>query len=205
MFMLTIQRQGLKQLGAVVLCGAVLVAAAAAGRMVRRRAGDAMQAAAPVPAVIATTQDIQNYFLGFGLEVDPTDITADKVKVPRRWDDSFAAFNNIVSQSGKDLTGCKGKTVEKWLAAIPALGSGGQSVYGVLLVRGQQAVGAYLVEKPSGSVSGLSDVVAARAAQESPAPAAADLPADPAGELDADAPILLAPDAAQQTGGFPVD
>ena len=47
-------------------------------------------------------------------------ITADKVKIPRKWDDSFSAFNGVVQQSGMDLARYKGKTVEKWTALIPA-------------------------------------------------------------------------------------
>ena len=202
MFMLTIQKGGLKRVGALALCGAVLAGAALAGRLVRGGAHRAVTAS----ATISSTQDIQTYFLGFGLEVDPTDITADKVKVPRRWDDSFAAFNTIVSQSGRDLSTCKGKTVEKWLAAIPALQQDGQTVYGVLLVRRQQVVGAYLLAKPSGQVSGLSDVVQTLALEQAgeaaaPAPAA---PADPAG-AEAQTAAEPGPELLVETEGYPVE
>ena len=84
-------------------------------------------------------------------------ITADKVKIPRRWDDSFSAFNGVVQQSGMDLARYKGKTVEKWSALLPAASSGETSRYGVLLVYKKKAVGAYLLEKPSGTVLGLQD------------------------------------------------
>ena len=154
----------------------------------------------PAAATIASTQDIQSYFLGFGLEVDPTDITADKVRVPRRWDDSFAAFNTIVSQSGRDLSTCKGKTVEKWLASIPALDREGQTVYGVLLVRKQKVMGAYLLEKPSGRVSGLSDVVQTMALDEAAEDeTAAPLP-DPV-QTTADS----GPELSEAVDGFPVE
>lgn len=53
---------------------------------------------------------------------------------PRKWDDSFSAFNGVVQQSGMDLARYKGKTVEKWTALIPAASSGETSRYGVLLV-----------------------------------------------------------------------
>ena len=59
-------------------------------------------------------------FTGYGLDVDGASITADKVKIPRKWDDSFSAFNGVVQQSGMDLARYKGKTVEKWTALIPA-------------------------------------------------------------------------------------
>lgn len=195
MFMLTIQKANLKKVGAVALCGVVLVAAVAAGKLVRKN----NQRATAASANIASTQDIQTYFLGFGLETDPTDITADKVKVPRKWDDSFAAFNKIVSQSGQDLSDCKGKKVEKWLAAIPSLGTGGQTVYGVLLVRNQKVVGAYLLEKPSGNVSGLSDVVQTMAEKETADESeAAALPEE-------EAPVSLDTEVAAGADGFPVE
>ena len=82
----------------------------------------------------------------------------------RKWDDSFSAFNGVVQQSGMDLTRYKGKTVEKWTAPIPAASRGDVSSYGVLLVYRKKAVGAYLLEKPSGEVSGL--ITAAQTAAE---------------------------------------
>ena len=106
---------------------------------------------------IESAQDIQTWFTGYGLEVDGASITADKVKIPRRWDDSFSAFNGVVQQSGMDLARYKGKTVEKWSALLPAASSGETSRYGVLLVYKKKAVGAYLLEKPSGTVLGLQD------------------------------------------------
>ncbi len=93
MFMLTIQKANLKKIGALALCGAVIAAAAMAGKVVERNTETTA-----VAASVESTQDIQTYFLGFGLEVDPTDITADKVKVPKKWNDSFSAFNNIVAK-----------------------------------------------------------------------------------------------------------
>ena len=98
--------------------------------------------------------------------MDGTSITADKVKIPRKWDDSFSAFNGVVQQSGMDLTRYKGKTVEKWTALIPAASSGETSRYGVLLVYRKKAVGAYLLEKPSGTVMGLKDAQTAMAQAE---------------------------------------
>ena len=56
-----------------------------------------------------------------------------------------------------DLARYKGKTVEKWSALLPAASNGETSRYGVLLVYKKKAVGAYLLEKPSGTVLGLQD------------------------------------------------
>lgn len=195
MFMLTIQKANLKKIGALALCGAVIAAAAMAGKVVEKNTETAA-----VSASIESTQDIQSYFLGFGLEVDPTDITADKVKVPKKWNDSFSAFNNIVAQSGSDLSECKGKTVEKWLAAIPSLGTGEQSMYGVLLLRDQKVVGAYILEKPSGNVKGLTDIVQAKAAEEEKAKESA-----AAAPEEEEVPVSLDVDVAVGADGYPVE
>ena len=65
-----------------------------------------------------------------------------------------------------DLTRYKGKTVEKWTALLPAVSKGDTMSYGVLLVYKKKAIGAYLLEKPSGIVTGLKDAQTAMAMQE---------------------------------------
>ena len=79
----------------------------------------------------------------------------DKVKIPKKWDDSFTAFNQVVGESGLTLADYKGKTVEKWTVLCPARSDGATDTYCVLLVYKAKPVGAYLLEKPSGEVSGL--------------------------------------------------
>ena len=138
MFVVTLSKTSLKKLGAGAACCALVVFSAMLGRFISTRT---VAVAAPVNR-IESAQDIQTWFTGYGLEVDGASITADKVKIPRRWDDSFSAFNGVVQQSGMDLARYKGKTVEKWTA---------------LLVYKKKAVGAYLLEKPSGTVLGLQD------------------------------------------------
>ena len=159
MFVITLSRTSLKKLGLGAMCCALVVCSALLGRYISTRT---VTAAASVNK-IESAQDIQTWFTGYGLEVDGASITADKVKIPRKWDDSFSAFNGVVQQSGMDLTRCKGKTVEKWTALIPAASSGEPSRYGVLLVWRKKAVGAYLLERPSGVVVGLKDLQTAMA------------------------------------------
>lgn len=119
-----------EKLGAGAACCALVVFSAMLGRFISTRT---VAVAAPVNR-IESAQDIQTWFTGYGLEVDGASITADKVKIPRKWDDSFSAFNGVVQQSGMDLARYKGKTVEKWSALLPAASSGETSRYGVLLV-----------------------------------------------------------------------
>ena len=162
MFVVTLNKTSLKKVGAGALCCALVIFSAFLGRYISTRT---VTAAASVNK-IESAQDIQTWFTGYGLDVDGTSITADKVKIPRKWDDSFSAFNGVVQQSGMDLARYKGKTVEKWTALIPAASRGDVSSYGVLLVYKKKAVGAYLLEKPSGTVTGLKDAQTAMALQE---------------------------------------
>ena len=162
MFVVTLNKTSLKKVGAGALCCALVIFSAFLGRYISTRT---VAAAAGVNR-IESAQDIQTWFTGYGLDVDGASITADKVKIPRKWDDSFSAFNGVVQQSGMDLARYKGKTVEKWTALIPAASRGDVSSYGVLLVYKKKAVGAYLLEKPSGTVTGLKDAQTAMALQE---------------------------------------
>lgn len=155
MFVVTLKKAGLKRVGVGVICCALVVFSAVLGRYISGRS--VMAAAAASGNKIESAQDIQTWFTGYGLDVDAATIAADKVKIPRRWDDSFSAFNGVVQQSGMDLARYKGKTVEKWSALLPAASNGETSRYGVLLVYKKKAVGAYLLEKPSGTVLGLQD------------------------------------------------
>ena len=194
MFVVTLSKTSLKKLGAGAACCALVVFSAMLGRFISTRT---VAVAAPVNR-IESAQDIQTWFTGYGLEVDGASITADKVKIPRKWDDSFSAFNGVVQQSGMDLARYKGKTVEKWSALLPAASNGETSRYGVLLVYKKKAVGAYLLEKPSGIVTGLKDAQTAMALQEAQEVSGEDFSGDWGERHDEE---LSAADQAQQTSG----
>ena len=182
MFVVTLNRTRLRHIGVGVMCCAMVVCSALLGRYISNQT---VETAADTSSKIESAQDIQTWFTGYGIEVDGASITADKVKIPRKWDDSFAAFNEVVGQSGMDLSRYKGKTVEKWQALIPSASSGEESRYGVLLVYKKKAIGAYLLSKPSGVVTGMGDAQAAMAAME-------------------DTTVVAIPEgAAQQTSGEP--
>ena len=103
--------------------------------------GGAVTASAAAVPGIETTQDIGTYFTGYGFDTDLASAAVDKVKIPKKWDDSFAAFNQIVQESGLDLADYKGKTVEKWTVLCPQLSTGDHDTYCVLLVYKAKAVG----------------------------------------------------------------
>ncbi|OUQ37843.1 DUF4830 domain-containing protein [Faecalibacterium sp. An121] len=210
MFVLTLNRARLRQIGVGAMCCAVVVCSALLGRYISTRT---VETAASPGGRIESAQDIQTWFTGYGLEVDGASITADKVKIPRKWDDSFSAFNEVVAQSGLDLSRYKGKTVEKWQALIPSASNGQESYYGVLLVYKKKPVGAYLLAKPSGMVTGLGDAQAAMAdAQQEAAAAAASqeaaasVPAEAAAQLqeaqESTAPYI---DLPLDANGYPVE
>ena len=161
MFLFTVTKPGLRQAGALALCAVCLCGTVAAAV---HFTGGAVAASAAAAPGIETTQDIGSYFTGYGFETDRASASVDKVKIPKKWDDSFAAFNQVVQESGLDLADYKGKTVEKWTVLCPQLSTGEHDTYCVLLVYKTKAVGAYLLQKPSGEVTGL--VTAAKASAE---------------------------------------
>ena len=194
MFVVTLNKTSLKKLGLGAMCCALVVCSALLGRYISSRT---VTASASVNK-IESAQDIQTWFTGYGLDVDGASITADKVKIPRKWDDSFSAFNGVVQQSGMDLARYKGKTVEKWTALIPAASNGDASRYGVLLVYKKKAVGAYLLERPSGVVVGLKDMQAAMAEAEAQQTSGEDYSGDWGERHDEE---LTGSEPAQQTSG----
>ncbi len=155
MFMITLNKKNIKRIAVGCLCATVLCVGWFSTSSLREDSTHANSN----NIKISSTQDIQTFFTGYGFSSDPVDISADKVEIPKSWDDSFAAFNTLVAQSGFDLTDYKGKTVEKWLARIPAFSIGDSTVYGVLLVYKETVIGSYLLEKPSGKVTGLADAL----------------------------------------------
>lgn len=175
MFLFTVTKPGLRQAGALALCAVCLAGTVTAAV---RLAGKSVTASATVQTTIENTQDIGTYFTGYGFEVDLSTAAVDKVKIPKKWDDSFTAFNQVVGESGLTLADYKGKTVEKWTVLCPARSDGATDAYCVLLVYKAKPVGAYLLEKPSGEVSGLitATQTAAEAAEQQAAETSAALP-----------------------------
>ncbi len=158
MFMVTLEKRSLRRVIAVALVGV-----AACGLWFGRQHYLGNTGTAGSAVEITTTQDVQTYFTGYGITIDQTSLNADRVQVPSTWDDAFVAFNEVVAQSGYDLSDVKGETIEKWVASIPDQSTGEISQYAVLLLKDSNIVGAYLLEKPSGEVTGVDDAVVAMA------------------------------------------
>ena len=197
MFYCTLTKPGLRQAGALALCAVCLCGAVTAAV---HFSGEAVTAGAAADPGIETTQDIGTYFTGYGFETDLATAAVDKVKIPKKWDDSFAAFNQVIQESDLDLSGYKGKTVEKWTLLCPQLSTGDQDTYCVLLVYKAKAIGAYLLQKPSGEVTGL--VTAAKAGADA---AAAQDPAKTAPPQDSDAQAAQTQAAAEEPIEYPTE
>ena len=197
MFYCTLTKPGLRQAGALALCAVCLCGAVTAAV---HFSGEAVTAGAAADPGIETTQDIGTYFTGYGFETDLATAAVDKVKIPKKWDDSFAAFNQVIQESDLDLSGYKGKTVEKWTLLCPQLSTGDQDTYCVLLVYKAKAIGAYLLQKPSGEVTGL--VTAAKAGADA---AAAQDPAENAPPQDGDAQAAQTQAAAEEPIEYPTE
>ena len=197
MFYCTLTKPGLRQAGALALCAVCLCGAVMAAV---HFSGEAVTAGAAADPGIETTQDIGTYFTGYGFETDLATAAVDKVKIPKKWDDSFAAFNQVIQESDLDLSGYKGKTVEKWTLLCPQLSTGDQDTYCVLLVYKAKAIGAYLLQKPSGEVTGL--VTAAKAGADA---AAAQDPAETAPPQDGDAQAAQTQAAAEEPIEYPTE
>ncbi len=197
MFYCTLTKPGLRQAGALALCAICLCGAVTAAV---HFSGEAVTAGAAADPGIETTQDIGTYFTGYGFETDLATAAVDKVKIPKKWDDSFAAFNQVIQESDLDLSAYKGKTVEKWTLLCPQLSTGDQDTYCVLLVYKAKAIGAYLLQKPSGEVTGL--VTAAKAGADA---AAAQDPAETAPPQDGDAQAAQTQAAAEEPIEYPTE
>lgn len=152
MFVVTFRKGGLKKAAAVCVCGALLVASALGINALRFGDEDAAAAAAPLPQQVAGAEDLATFLRGYGVEPDVATTAVNTVTVPRKWDDSFKAFNEVIKQSGLDLKRCKGKKVEKWVVMIPAQCSDTVKTYAVVLSYKNEAAGAYLLQKPTGEV-----------------------------------------------------
>lgn len=165
MFVFTMRRGGLRRLAAVAICGVALAGAAfVAGAF---RGGDNAVAAAaqgsPLKQEITGAQDVVSFFQGFGIEVDPTTAEVSTVTVPRKWDESFKAFNEVIKESGLDLSRVKNKKVDKWVVLIPSRTTEKEKSYGVVLVYKNEPRGAYILQKPSGEVLPLQSAAATNA------------------------------------------
>ena len=199
MFVFTMHKRGLKKAAVVIGCAAVLALSAAA---VGGAIGGTQAAALPgtQETEFDSTNDMLLYLTSMGIEADLSSAKVDKVKIPKKWDDDFAAFNEVITQGGLDLSNYKNKTVEKWDFIATNRSSEDQTVSAILLVYKEKLIGAYLISRPSGEVEPLV-APTAEGAQSTPTAAQA----EPMTEEQVAAAVDGIEQAAQQPGALPTE
>lgn len=197
MFVFTMNKRGLKKAAVVVGCAAVLaLSAAAVGSAIGGTQAAGLSSTQKVE--LNSTNDMLVYLTSMGIEADLSSAKVDKVKIPKKWDDDFAAFNEVIIQGGLDLSGYKNKTVEKWDFIATNRSNEDQTVSAILLVYKEKLIGAYLISQPSGDVQPL-----LKPAEDSQSTATA-------GEVQMDseqisATVAALEQAAQQPGALPTE
>ena len=205
MFTCTLRKGGLRRVAVAALCG-VLLAGAAVGVGAAHGKFDAVETAAQTGSrqEIAGAEDAVTFLQGCGVEADLSTAQVDTVRVPRKWNDDFTAFNEVIRQSGLDLSRVKNKKVDKWMLLVPSKTTESQKCYAVVLVHKKQACGAYLLQKPSGEVLPLSEAASVGLAltdEEVQANASF------GEQLEENQPVqeITQPKAQQDDAGFPID
>ncbi len=151
MFVMTLNKKSIKKifigLGCFVLLGVITIAAATL-------ANNTTEAAA-TGTTAKSTEDMKAYLAGFGIEANIATANVTKVSVPKKWDNDFIAFNEVLVKSGFNLDKFKGKNVDKWVIEATNKSSEGKTAYAILLVRDDKIIGGYLMYQPSGEVMPL--------------------------------------------------
>lgn len=161
MFTCTLRKGGLRRVAVAALCG-VILAGAAAGVGAARGRSKAVETAAQTDAgsqQITGAQDVAVFLQGYGVQADASTATVHEVRVPRKWDADFQAFNDVIRESGLDLSRIKNKKADKWMLQVPSRTTENKKCWAVVLVYKNEVRGAYLLEKPSGEVLPLKDAV----------------------------------------------
>ncbi len=162
MFIITMGRKGMKK-AIIIAAGCVLlVVTTVVGGFIFAGNGEATPAMAQAQRMQDTTvvdiEDVSLLLTSFGVEIDVTSAELSKVSVPDSFDDQFVEFNDILKDSGGDLSGLKGDTVDRWKVLCTNRGMKDETVYAVILVRGNTPVGCYLLCEPSGEVQSVADL-----------------------------------------------
>ncbi len=159
MFVMTLSKKNLKKAGKISICVA-MVAVTILGINSLFFSGDepSQEVALGLNSQLASAEDLVTFLQGFGVQADVATATVTAVTVPKSWDDSFDAFNEVIEQSGLSLSKSKGKQVDKWALLVPSQSTEDVKSYAIVLVQDNKPVGAYILQKPSGEVLPLSAV-----------------------------------------------
>lgn len=165
-FVMTLNKKGLKKAVVAIGCAAlVTVSALTVGGLITGKKID-KTAAAQESGKVESTSDMVTYLLGYGTEVDIASAKLEKARIPKKFDESFVAFNEVIKQSGGDLEKYRNKKIEKWSFTAPGRSAGDQTAQAVLLVYKDKVIGTYILLQPSGEVQPLAAATSAQVLEE---------------------------------------
>lgn len=102
------------------------------------------------PAVDGSTPEARRaYLASFGWQTEETPAVEREVLIPREFDETYLAYNELQKQQGFDLARLHGKTVTQYGYAVLNPPEDGDAI-ATLLVRGGKIVGADLASTEQG-------------------------------------------------------
>ena len=149
MFVITLNRKKITKIIAIAVC---VVAVGAAGVGVKSFfEQDSATATSNKKTKLTTTQEMVDYIAEKGFTADMQTAQVAEVQIPKKFDDSFTAFNEKIKQNdGLSLEKYKGDKVNKWTFTIIGYDDNGTEASAVLLIRKEKLIGAYILEQPDG-------------------------------------------------------
>lgn len=150
MFVITVNRKKITKIALVAVC---VIAVGAAGAGVKNFfEKDSAAVAVTKKTKLTTTQDMVDYIAEKGFTADMQTAQVTEVQIPKKFDDSFTAFNEKIKQNdGLSLEKYKGDKVNKWTFDIIGYNEDETRAVAVLLIRKEKLIGAYILEKPDGA------------------------------------------------------
>ena len=149
MFVITVNRKKITKIALTAVC---IVAVGAAGVGLKNFfEQDSATVASGKKTKLTTTQEMVDYIAEKGFTADMQTAQVAEVQVPKKFDDSFNAFNEKIKQNdGLSLEKYKGDKVNKWTFDITDYDVQGKTATAVLLIRKDKLVGAYILQQPEG-------------------------------------------------------
>ena len=149
MFVITVNRKKITKIALVAVCAVAVGAVGIGAKSFFEK--DSAAAAAVKKTKLTTTQDMVDYIAEKGFTADMQTAQVAEVQIPKKFDDSFTAFNEKIKQNdGLSLEKYKGDKVNKWTFDIIGYSEDDTKAAAVLLIRKEKLIGAYILEKPDG-------------------------------------------------------
>ncbi len=205
MFIFTMTGKTLKK-AIIVACAVLLVCTTAVGGVLLFGQDSTEVMASQNSEYVTNIEDVVNELQQFGIICDVSTGEVSTVVVPKKFDEHFEEFNELIKRSGGDLDGVKDKAVERWRVLTVNRTAGEEPVWAVMLIRNNKSVGCYLMAEPSGQVFAIDDAENLTAVQPTGLVTEQPIDAAPTDAVPADTvPIDAVPTDAVPTDAVPTD